>query len=77
MKPLRLYAAVSCFFLFLSCVENEIETLRVFDLMGKEVLHKTPQQQKLTLNTFTLAPGAYLLREETPEGEQTVQLLKK
>ena len=30
MKPLRLYAAVSCFFLFLSCVENEIETLRVF-----------------------------------------------
>ena len=53
MNTLRLYAAVSCFFLFLSCVENEIETLRVFDLMGKEVLHKTPQQQKLTLNTFT------------------------
>lgn len=68
MNTLRLYAAVSCFFLFLSCVENEIETLRVFDLMGKEVLHKTPQQQKLTLNTFTLAPGAYLLRVETPEG---------
>lgn len=77
MNTLRLYAAVSCFFLFLSCVENEIETLRVFDLVGKEVLHKTPQQQKLTLNTFTLAPGAYLLRVETPEEEQTVQLLKK
>ena len=77
MNTLRLYAAVSCFFLFLSCVENEIETLRVFDLMGKEVLHKTPQQQKLTLNSFNLAPGAYLLRVETPEGEQTVQLLKK
>jgi hypothetical protein len=77
MNTLRLYAAVSCFFLFLSCVENEIETLRVFDLVGKEVLHKTPQQQKLTLNTFTLAPGAYLQRVETPEGEQTVQLLKK
>ena len=77
MNTLRLYAAVSCFFLFLSCVENEIETLRVFDLVGKEVLHKTPQQQKLTLNTFTLVPGAYLLRVETPEGEQTVQLLKK
>ena len=36
--------------------------------MGKEVLHKTPQQQKLTLNTYALAPGAYLLRVETPEG---------
>lgn len=55
----------------------QIETLRVFDLMGKQVLHKTPNQQKLTLDTFTLAPGAYLLRVETPEGQQTVQLLKK
>ena len=55
----------------------QIETLRVFDLMGKEVLHKTPQQQKLTLDTYTLAPGAYLLRVETPEGEQTVKLVKK
>jgi len=55
----------------------QIETLRVFDLMGKMVLHKTPQQQKLTLNTFTLAAGAYLLRIETPEGQQTVKLIKK
>lgn len=55
----------------------QIETLRVFDLMGKEVLHKTPNQQKLTLNTFTLAQGAYLLRVETPEGQQTVKLIKK
>ena len=55
----------------------QIETLRVFDLMGKEVLHKTPQQQKLTLDTYTLAPGAYLLQVETPEGEQTVKLIKK
>ena len=29
MKSLRLYAAVSCFFLFLSCVENEIETFDI------------------------------------------------
>lgn len=55
----------------------QIQTLRVFDLMGKEVLHKTPNQQKLTLNTYTLAPGAYLLRVETAEGQQTVKLIKK
>ena len=55
----------------------QIETLRVFDLMGKEVLHKTPKQQKLTLNTYTLAPGVYLLRIETPDGQQTVKLIKK
>jgi|GEM_PF-2245905 len=55
----------------------QIQTLRVFDLMGKEVLHKTSQQQKLTLDTYALAPGAYLLQVETPEGEQTVKLIKK
>ena len=55
----------------------QIQTLRVFDLMGKEVLRKTPNQQKLMLNTYTLAPGAYLLRVETAEGQQTVKLIKK
>lgn len=55
----------------------EIQALQVFDLMGKEVLHKTPKQQKLTLDTYALAPGAYLLRVETPEGQQTVKLIKK
>ncbi|MGB0373513.1 MAG: T9SS type A sorting domain-containing protein [Flavobacteriaceae bacterium] len=55
----------------------EIQTLRVFDLMGKEVLRKTPKQQKLTLNTHTLAPGAYLLGVKTTEGQQTVKLIKK
>jgi len=54
-----------------------IQTLWVFDLMGKEVLRKTPNQQKLSLNTYSLAPGAYLLRVETPEGQQTVKLIKK
>lgn len=29
MNTLRLYAAVPCFFLFLSCVENEIETFDI------------------------------------------------
>ena len=55
----------------------QIQSLRVFDLMGKEVLRKTPNQQKLSLNTYSLAPGAYLLRVETPEGQQTVKLIKK
>ena len=45
--------------------------------MGKEVLHKTPQQQKLTLDTYALATGAYLLQVVTQEGEQTAKLIKK
>lgn len=55
----------------------EIQALSVFDLMGKEVLHITPKRQKLTLNTHTLAPGAYLLGVKTTEGQQTVKLIKK
>ena len=54
-----------------------IQSLTVYDHVGREVLHKTPQQQKLTLDTYTLATGAYLLRVETPEGQQTVKLIKK
>jgi len=41
MKPLRLYAAVSCFFLFLSCVESEEQAKKVLNAMhelGKELL---------------------------------------
>lgn len=41
------------------------------------VLHKTPQQQKLTLDTYIFVPGVYLLRVETPEVQQTVKLIKK
>lgn len=55
----------------------EIQSLSVYDLRGKAVLHKTPYQQKLRLQTYMLAAGAYVLRVETPAGQQTVQLLKK
>ena len=55
----------------------QIQTLRVYDLHGKVVLHKTPNQQNLSLDTYMLAPGAYLLRVETPVGKQIVKLLKK
>jgi hypothetical protein len=49
----------------------------IYDLDGREVFGKQPDKQKLTLNTYTLATGAYLLRIETPEGQQTVKLIKK
>jgi hypothetical protein len=49
----------------------------IYDLGGREVLGKQPDKQKLTLNTYNLATGAYLLRTETPEGQQTVKLIKK
>lgn len=55
----------------------DIQSLAVYDLMGREVLTKSPQKQKLTLDTYSLAPGVYLLNVQTAEGQQTVKLVKK
>ena len=53
-----------------------IQSLAVYDLVGREVLTKSPQKQKLTLDTYSLAPGVYLLNVQTAEGQQTVKLIK-
>jgi hypothetical protein len=55
----------------------QIRSFVIYDLDGREVLGKQPDKQKLTLNTYTLSTGAYLVRIETPEGQQTVKLIKK
>ncbi|MDG1685625.1 MAG: T9SS type A sorting domain-containing protein [Flavobacteriaceae bacterium] len=55
----------------------DIQSLAVYDLVGREVLTKSPQKQKLTLDTYSLAPGVYLLNVQTAEGQQTVKLVKK
>jgi len=54
-----------------------IKTLQVYDLLGRGVLRKHPEKSNLTLDTFTLAPGVYLMHVETAKGGQTVKLVKK
>ena len=54
-----------------------ITALSVYDLSGREVLKKAPQQKNLRLNTASLAPGVYLLDVQTTAGAQTVKLIKK
>ena len=72
MNTLRLYTAISCLFLFLCCVENEIETFDVeIDIQPHGSATIEPEVYG------PLFPGAYLLQVETPEGEQTVKLIKK
>ena len=55
----------------------KIQSLAIHDLAGREVLTKSPQKQKLWLNTYSLSSGVYLLNVQTAEGEQTVKLIKK
>ena len=54
----------------------QIQSLVVYDLVGRAVLSQTPNKSKLQLNTYALAPGIYLLRVQTAAGQQTVKLLK-
>ena len=55
----------------------KIQSLAIHDLVGREVLTKSPQEQNLWLNTYSLSSGVYLLKVQTAEGEQTVKLIKK
>ena len=55
----------------------DIQSLSVYDLAGREVMRKNPQQQKLTLDTYSLSPGVYMLNVKTELGQQTVKLVKK
>lgn len=55
----------------------KIQSLAIHDLAGREVLTKSPQKQKLWLNTYSLSSGVYLLKVQTAEGQQTVKLIKK
>lgn len=55
----------------------KIQSLAIHDLAGREVLTKSPQKQNLWLNTYSLSSGVYLLKVQTAEGQQTVQLVKK
>lgn len=55
----------------------DIQSLSVYDLAVREVMRKNPQQQKLTLDTYSLSSGVYLLEVQTAAGAQTVKLVKK
>ena len=54
----------------------DIQSLSVYDLAGREVLTKNPHKQKLTLDTYSLSSGVYMLNVQTAEGEQTIKLVK-
>ena len=55
----------------------QIQSLAIYDLGGREVLSKQPDKQKLTLDTYSLSAGVYMLSVQTAEGDQTVKLVKK
>lgn len=55
----------------------QIQSLTIYDLVGRVLVRQQPQKQKLTLNTYSLLPGVYMLNVATAEGQQTVQLVKK
>jgi len=55
----------------------QIQSLAIYDLLSREVLGKQPDKQKLTLDTYSLSAGVYMLNVATAEGKQTVKLVKK
>ena len=55
----------------------QIESFSIFDLVGREVFGKQSDKQKLTIDTYSLSAGVYMLSVQIAEGAQTVKLIKK
>lgn len=52
----------------------------VMDNMGrtilKQIFHVIPGTSEILLNTSSFAPGAYFLKVLSPQGEETLKLVK-
>lgn len=55
---------------------NLVNSVRIFDITGKEVLHATPNAQSFSLDTANLQHGMYLLSLKAGNEERTTKLLK-
>ena len=55
----------------------DIQSLSIYDVSGREVWSQTPNKKQLQVSTYSLAPAVYLLRVQTSNGTQIVQLVKK
>jgi len=53
-----------------------VQSARVYDLTGKEVLHTKPNKAQFTLNTASLQKGVYLLSVVSDGQEMTAKLIK-
>ncbi|WP_242158050.1 T9SS type A sorting domain-containing protein [Aestuariivivens sediminis] len=54
-----------------------ITSIRVYDVLGKNVLSIAPNKNETTINGSLLKPGMYFAKINTPNGQESLKLVKK
>ncbi|WP_242083626.1 T9SS type A sorting domain-containing protein [Aestuariivivens sediminis] len=54
-----------------------ITSIRVYDVLGKNVLSIAPNKNETTINGALLNPGMYFVKINTPNGQESLKLVKK
>jgi uncharacterized membrane protein len=57
-------------------IEEQIEHIRIYDLMGKEWMSSTPQSSQAALDVSTLPSGIYMVNVTSESGTFTERLIK-
>lgn len=57
-------------------VDQNINTIRVYDVLGKEVLSLEPNSNEAVINASGLINGLYLAKISSANGERTIKLVK-
>ena len=53
-----------------------INTVQVFDILGKQVMTLTPKSTELKIDASTLNTGLYIAKIATPNGVSNIRLIK-
>lgn len=56
--------------------DESIDTVEVFDLLGKRVLAKTPKNKNFNLNVSNLRKGVYIVKAKAGDKQSTTKLVK-
>ena len=56
---------------------TQIETIRVYDVLGKQVLALTPNSSEATISSSGLKSGIYFAQIETLSGIDNIRLIKQ
>ncbi len=56
---------------------STIERIRVYNILGKELMNVKGESEEITLNLSNFANGMYLVKAESGESSQTVRIIKQ
>jgi hypothetical protein len=57
-------------------IKEQIEHIRIYDLMGKEWMSSTPHNSQATIDVSTLPTGIYMVNVTSESGTFTERLIK-